>query len=193
MVEGLASPGYPTLGGWGQPLHMNNSSPSPCSRGCEAAPGNAADEFICHWWACVQADGIPQSRVPADSGTHRHTRKPCFLEETGGSLSSCKRRQCNFCLYHLGANALFCSGRKKGIFHLAVSLATPAWQRVNRFGEHPSPGNHIVSFLMPSSTVSFLPCCVPELGVGERRGDKWRPRVECFRSVKVEATDQVWV
>lgn len=134
-VEGLASPGYPTLGGWGQPLSMNNSSLSSCSRGCEAAPGNTVEEFICHEWACVQADGIPQSRVPADSGTHRHTRKPCFLEETGGSLSFCKRRQQRvFCPYHMGQTLCSVLEGKKGIFHLAVSLTTPAWQRVSRGG-----------------------------------------------------------
>lgn len=114
-------------------LSMNNSSLSSCSRGCEAAPGNTVDEFIWHGWACVQADGIPQSRVLADSGTHRHTRKPCFLEETGGSLSFCNRRQWICCLYHMGKRFVL-SWKKKGIFHLAVSLTTPAWQRVNRWG-----------------------------------------------------------
>lgn len=101
-VEGLYQAAQPWERIGPASLSMNNSSLSSCSRGCEAAPGNTVDEFICHGWVCVQADGIPQSRVPADSGTHRHMRKPCFLEETRGSLSFCSRRQWICCLYHMG-------------------------------------------------------------------------------------------
>lgn len=60
----------------------------------------------------MQADGIPQSRVPADSGTQTHEealllggdrREPQLLQSEAVDLLSVP----------YGANALFCSGRKR--------------------------------------------------------------------------------
>lgn len=47
---------------------MSNSSPVSLAPEQQLL-ANTADEFTCHGWAWVRADGIPQSRAPADSVT----------------------------------------------------------------------------------------------------------------------------
>lgn len=122
----------PSSGGWAQHLiGMNNSSPVSFALKQQLL-ASSADEFACHGWAWAGADGIPQSRVPADSATHTR-RKPCFSEEGGDGDEQepqlLKMDAENLLPYV--ARALFCSGGK-GVFSL---LAHP-WQHLTEFVNH---------------------------------------------------------